>query len=42
LAGLEKLRKTDVIKADESVIVPLTGFGLKDTKSAAKSLESLN
>jgi len=42
LAGLEKLRKTDVIKADESVIVPLTGFGLKDTKSAAKSLESFN
>ena len=41
LAGLEKLRRTDVIKADESVIVPLTGFGLKDTKSAAKSLESL-
>jgi threonine synthase len=42
LAGLEKLRKTGEIKADESVIVPLTGFGLKDTKSAAKSLESLN
>jgi threonine synthase len=42
LAGLAKLRGTEVIKADESVIVPLTGFGLKDTKSAAKSLESLN
>jgi len=35
LAGLEKLHERGVILRDESVIVPLTGFGLKDTKSAA-------
>lgn len=35
LAGLEKLHEAGIISNDESVIVPLTGFGLKDTKSAA-------
>ena len=38
LAGLEKLREMNVVGTDESVIVPLTGFGLKDTKSAAIEL----
>lgn len=35
LAGLEKLHERGIITEDESVIVPLTGFGLKDTKSVA-------
>jgi threonine synthase len=35
LAGLETLREIGVISNHESVIVPLTGFGLKDAKSAA-------
>jgi threonine synthase len=39
LAGLEKLREAGVIGGHESVIVPLTGFGLKDTKNASRSLE---
>ena len=40
LAGLEKLRMTGVIDDKESVVVPLTGSGLKDLKSAARSLET--
>jgi len=35
LAGLEKLREMGEVGSDETVVVPLTGFGLKDTKSAA-------
>jgi len=35
LAGLEKLLERGIISKDESVIVSLTGFGLKDTKSVA-------
>jgi threonine synthase len=39
LAGLEKLLEMNVIHKHDSVVVPLTGFGLKDTRNAAKSLE---
>jgi threonine synthase len=39
LAGLEILLDDGTIHRDEPVIVPLTGFGLKDTKNAARSLE---
>lgn len=39
LAGLEKLVHDGTIHPDESVLVPLTGFGLKDTKNAARNLE---
>jgi threonine synthase len=39
LAGLAKLLEIGVINPDDSVVVPLTGFGLKDSRSAAKSLE---
>ena len=35
LAGLERLREIGVISDHDSVVVPLTGFGLKDTKSAS-------
>lgn len=42
LAGLETLLGEGVIHRDESVLVPLTGFGLKDTKNAAMSLERRN
>ena len=38
LAGLVRLRRNGVIGEDESVVVPLTGSGLKDTVSAAKAL----
>jgi threonine synthase len=38
LAGLEKLRQMGIIGNHESVVVPLTGFGLKDSSSAAKAL----
>jgi threonine synthase len=39
LAGLARLVQTGVIRHQDSVLVPLTGFGLKDTKNAAMSLE---
>jgi threonine synthase len=39
LAGMAKLLEMSVISPQDSVVVPLTGFGLKDSKSAAKSLE---
>jgi len=35
LAGLERLREIGIISDHDSVVVPLTGFGLKDTKSAS-------
>jgi threonine synthase len=38
LAGLEELRELNAIEHGESVIVTLTGFGLKDMKSAAVGL----
>jgi threonine synthase len=38
LAGLEKLFDTGAIAADESVVVAITGFGLKDSKNAANSI----
>jgi threonine synthase len=38
LAGLEELTSDGVIGRDESVLVPITGFGLKDTINAARSL----
>jgi threonine synthase len=38
LAGLEILRQMGIIGNYESVVVPLTGFGLKDSSSAAKAL----
>ena len=38
LAGLEKLLEAGVIAVDESVVVAITGFGLKDSKNAAKSI----
>jgi len=40
LAGLERLREIGAIDARDLVIVPLTGFGLKDTGTAARSLSS--
>jgi threonine synthase len=42
LAGLEKLRDEGVIGVDETIIVPLTGFGLKDVATSIASLESVN
>jgi threonine synthase len=39
LAGLEMLIDDGTIDPDESVLLPLTGFGLKDAKNAARSLE---
>jgi threonine synthase len=39
LAGMAKLLEMSVISPQDSVVVPLTGFGLKDSKSAAKSLK---
>jgi len=41
LAGLARLVETNAIRPQDSVVVPLTGFGLKDTKNAAISLEKL-
>lgn len=38
LAGLEKLLDNGALAADESVVVAITGFGLKDTKNALKSI----
>jgi threonine synthase len=38
LAGLEKLLDNGALATDESVIVAITGFGLKDTKNAIKSI----
>jgi threonine synthase len=38
LAGLEKLLENGALGADESVIVAITGFGLKDSKNAMKSI----
>ena len=38
LAGVEKLLEADAVDSHELVVVPLTGFGLKDTNSAEKSL----
>lgn len=38
LAGLEKLLDSGAIAVDESVVVAITGFGLKDSKNAAKSI----
>jgi threonine synthase len=38
LAGLERLRQMNIIKEDEHVVVELTGFGLKDTKTAADGI----
>jgi threonine synthase len=35
LAGLEKLLNTGAIERNESTVVAITGFGLKDTKNAA-------
>jgi len=40
LAGLERLRQMSIIEKDEQVVVELTGFGLKDTRTAALSVES--
>jgi threonine synthase len=39
LAGLEKLLNDGTIHHDESALIPLTGFGLKDTRNAARSIE---
>ncbi len=39
LAGLETLREAGTIRNHDSVIVPLTGFGLKDTRTALTSME---
>jgi threonine synthase len=38
LAGLDELREMNAIRRSESVIVALTGFGLKDTKPASATL----
>jgi threonine synthase len=37
LAGVAKLLEINAIHKQDSVIVPLTGFGLKDTKNAVRS-----
>jgi threonine synthase len=39
VAGVAKLLETNAIHTQDSVVVPLTGFGLKDTKTAARSLK---
>ena len=39
LAALETLLNDGTIHRGESVLIPLTGFGLKDTKNATRSLE---
>jgi len=39
LAGVAKLLETNAIGSQESVVVPLTGFGLKDIENAVKSLK---
>ncbi len=38
LAGLAKLLKRGTIKPDETVLLPITGFGLKDPKSSRKAI----
>ena len=38
LAGLQKLVDVGAVGVGESIVVPLTGFGLKDGKNAAKSI----
>jgi threonine synthase len=38
LAGFAKMLEINTIDAEESAVVPITGFGLKDTKNAARSL----
>ncbi len=38
LAGLEQLHNLNIVGNDESVVIELTGFGLKDTKTAATSV----
>jgi threonine synthase len=38
LAGLAKLLEINAIRVQDSVVVPLTGFGLKDIKTAARSI----
>ena len=40
LAGVERLRQMGIIEEDDHVLVELTGFGLKDTKTAADAIES--
>jgi threonine synthase len=40
LAGLEKLLEIGALDSRDSVIVPLTGFGLKDIGTAARSLST--
>jgi threonine synthase len=40
LAGVQRLRQMNIIKEDEHIIVELTGFGLKDTKTAAGAVAS--
>jgi threonine synthase len=39
LAGVAKLLETKAIGSQDSVVVPLTGFGLKDIKNAIESLK---
>jgi threonine synthase len=39
LAGVAKLLETNAIDSQDSVVVPLTGFGLKDIENAVKSLK---
>ncbi len=38
LAGLTKLHLNRVIDLDEKVVIPLTGFGLKDVKTAERQI----
>jgi threonine synthase len=40
LAGLDQLVSTGTVRADESVLVSITGFGLKDSKNAAKAFDA--
>lgn len=39
IVGLTKLLEMEIIHGDELVVVPLTGFGLKDSRTATASLE---
>jgi threonine synthase len=41
LAGLEKLLEMGAVSSEDSVVVPLTGFGLKDTRNAARALKGI-
>jgi threonine synthase len=41
LAGLERLREAGVLKIDDTVVVPITGFGLKDITTAMASLANM-